>query len=279
MPFIIGQLKRLSQSGETSDTIAQLKHVLEGLQNTDICLLDNQALYEYIWRSVDNAIQWTYMRFRIYVFPMIFLGFSINRTIRKAKFSKPVNQYDFLAGLDYKTAEIEHALYSLAKELDEDTGVRQLFLEKESREILPILKEKYAVYFTKIAGFLKEYGARTMKVNIPFSAQSWSERPELLMDTLKTILKAGNLREHIEQQKNSGKKYADLKNAVSGNLTPKKREGFERLLEQFRSAHTGREALIYYIEQSYVAARHGVAEAAERLCGAASGEGCAPGAG
>ncbi len=86
------------------------------------------------------------------------------------------------------------------------------------------------------------------------------------MDTLAAILKAGDIQKHIEQQENGRKKYADLKDMVLGNLTPGKKEHLECLLEQFRSAHTGREEFIYRMEQCYVAARHGVSEAAERLC-------------
>lgn len=268
MPVSLWRMLRLNPTGAAKDTEVRLRSELSGLESVDISQLDSQTLADYIFRAVDTAMQWIYLRFRVFVFPMIFLGFFLNRTIRTAKLGQSVNQYDFLAGLDHKTAEIERALYSLAEELDETPAVRRLFLEKPPEKLLTILREDHesSLCYSKLTKFLKDYGARTMKAYTPFSTESWSERPELLFDTLAAILKAGNIRQHIEQQENGGRKHADLKDKISGRLTPAKRRRFESLLEQFRSAHMGREELIYRMEQCYVTARRGVREAANRLC-------------
>ncbi len=266
MPFTLGRMIRFSQTGAAGDAEAQLQKKLDKLGQTEISRLDNPALADYIWQSVDTAMGWTYLRFHAYVFPMVFLGFRLNRLLRSAKLDKTVNQYDFLAGLNYKTAEIEHALYILAEKLDESTAVRGLFLEKGPNEILPALREQHPGQYSGFTGFLEKYGARTAMAYIPFSAESWSERPELLAGTLAAILKAGNIHEQIEKQKNGGKKYSDLKDLTTCRLTPAKRKHFEGLLEQFRSAHMGREKLIYRMEQCFVLARRGTAEAAKRLC-------------
>lgn len=266
IPVIMQQMKRLSQTDETRNTKAKLQKEFDGLGNIDLLHLNNQALFMIIMQSIDIAMQYIYMRFRVYVFPMMFFGFSINRLIKKENLTQALNQYDFLAGLNYKTAEIEHALYNLAKEIDESSAVRQLYLEVQPGELLPILKDKYPSYFTMFTGFLNTYGARTVKAYMPFSTLSWSECPELLIETCTTILKAGCIKEHIEQQEKGKEKYSDLKEKVSRNFSPAKRQRFERLLEQFRSAYLGREDLIYLMEQCFVIARRGVTEAAERLC-------------
>ena len=245
----------------------RLLEELRSLEDTDAAGLDNRMLAEHIRRAVDTAMQWTYLRFRVYVFPMVFLGFSLKRMIRKAKLEKSVNQYDFLAGLDYKTSEIEHALHKLAEQADNDPAVRQLLLEKPSEKLLPLLEEipEAHRFHASLTEFLKDCGARTVKAYTPFSAEAWSERPELLLNMLAAILKAGDIRRSIEQQENGRIKYAELKDKAKARLSAAKGNRLETLLERFRSAHLGREELVYRMEQCYVAARRGVREAARRL--------------
>lgn len=87
------------------------------LESVDISKLDNQALSRYIVQTVDIAMKWINLRFRAYVFPMVILSFFLNRIIHKVKqLGQSINQYDFLAGLDYKTVEVDRALYRLAEQ-------------------------------------------------------------------------------------------------------------------------------------------------------------------
>ncbi len=265
IPVSLRRMMRLNPAGASKDTEALLAMELDSLAGTDLAQLNNPSLADYIYKSVDTAMQWTYLRFRVYVFPMVFLGFFLRRYLRGAKLGRTVNQYNFLAGLGYKTAEIEQALYTLAEELDKNPAVRRLFLETKPDKLPSLLMKEYPAYYAKFTGFLKDYGARTAMAYIPFSAHSWSERPELLAGTLAALLKAGGIHEHIGQQKSGENKYAKLKQTVSARLSPGKKERFERLQEQFRSAHMGREELVYWMEQCFVAARLGVAEAAGRF--------------
>lgn len=266
MPLSLRRMLNL-RTVAAKQTEAQLKNGLNQLTDVDTMQLDNPALGEFIQQSVDAAVQWSYHRFRVYVFPMVVQGFLITRALRKAKAGKAVSQYDFLAGLDYKTAEIDRALYRLARTADEIPSVRRLFLEKRPEELFPLLGDEpeNGAFYASLAGFLRDYGGRTMKVYTPFSAESWAEKPELLLGILAAILKAGNIRQHITQQENGGRKYAELKEKVSACLSPSKKVRFENLLEQFRDGHMGREEWTYRIEQCFVLARRGVHEAAKRL--------------
>lgn len=266
MPLSLSRMLklRIDDAKQTEERLNRQRHYLEGM---DAAQLDNPALGEFIQQSLDAAMEWSYHRFRVYVFPCFLQGIPIKRAIRKTKFEHSVNQYDFLAGLDYKTAEIDRALYSLAQAADEIPAVRQLFLEKQPEELLPLLKElpEGRTFYANLDEFLRDYGARTMKMYTPFSAESWSEKPELLLGVLAVILKAGHVRRHIERQENGGRKYAELKGKVSENLSPAKKARFEHLLEQFRDGHMGREEWTYRIEQCFVLARRGASEAAKRL--------------
>lgn len=263
-PFSIRSMLKAVSSAMHKEEEIRLLEQLRSLEDTDVSQLDNRSLAGYIQRAVDTAMQLTHLRFRTYVFPMVFLGGSLNRIIRRAKLGTSVNQYDFWAGLDYMTAKIERALYELTEQADNIPAVRQLFLEKPPADILLSLKEmpESDRFYASFAGFLREYGARTTKAYTPFSAEAWSEHPELLLGMLAAILKAGNIRQHIEQQEKGSRKYTELKGKVSVSLPPAKRKRFEALLEQFRIAHSGREELVYRMEQCYVAARRGVREAA-----------------
>ena len=209
MPITLRNILRLNSTNSVKETKDRLMSELSNLESVDIPRLDNQALSNYILQAIDIAMKWTYLRFRAYVFPMVLFGFFLNRIIRKAKqLDQSVNQYDFLAGLDYKTAEIERALYRLVEQLEKNPTVRKLIFEKPPKELLLILESntEYRVLYSEFTKFLKNYGARTMKAYTPFSAESWSERPELLLVTLISILKAGNIQRHLEQQSNGEKK-------------------------------------------------------------------------
>jgi phosphohistidine swiveling domain-containing protein len=266
-PFSIRRMLEPDFSAAAKGTEIRLLEELRSLENTNVSGLDGRMLADYIRRTVDTAMQWIHLRFRVYVFPMVFMGFSLKRMIRKAKLGKSVSQYDFLAGLDYKTAEIEQALYKLAEQADNDPAVRRLLLEKPPGELLPLLEKmpESRMFHARLTEFLKDYGARTVKAYTPFSAESWSERPELLLNTLAAILKAGDIRRSMEQQESGRIRYAELKDKAKARLSAAKGNRLEALLERFRSAHLGREELVYRMEQCYVAARRGVREAARRL--------------
>ena len=266
-PVTIRRMQEPGRSAAAKGAQNRLLEELRSLEDTNTAGLDNRMLAEYIRQTVDTAMQWIHLRFRVYVFPMVFLGASLKRMIRKAKLDESVNQYDFLAGLDYKTAEIEHALYKLAEQADNDPAVRRLLLEKPAEEALPLLEKmpENRAFHASLTGFLSDYGARTVKAYTPFSAEAWSERPELLLNTLAAILKAGNIRRSIEQQESGRIKYAELKDKAKAGLSAAKGNRLETLLERFRSAHLGREELVYRMEQCYVAARRGMGEAARRL--------------
>ena len=268
MPVTLRRLLRLESSGSLRESRDRFMFELNTLQSIEPSSLDNRELSDCILQAVDLAMKWIHLRFQAYVFPMVFLGFFLNRFIRKAKkLEKSINQYDFLAGLNYKTAEIEHALYCLADQADKTPTVRQLFLEEPLKEIVSNLKSEpdNNVFYEQFTRFLENYGARTMKAYTPFSAESWSEHPELLFGTLSSILKAGNIQKHLKQHSDGEKKYTDLKDKVTHQMSRTKKRNFEHLLDQFRSAHMGREELVYRTEQCFVTARRAVAEAASRL--------------
>ena len=112
MPVTLRRIFRLESSGYARETKERLLNELNRLESIEPSRLDNQALFGCIQQAMDLAMKWIYLRFRVYVFPMIFLGFSLNRLIRKAKEIDPsISKYDLLAGLNYKTLEIERALF------------------------------------------------------------------------------------------------------------------------------------------------------------------------
>ncbi len=269
-PITLGRLLRFSASDAVRKEKDRLLDAFNALDKTSVSSLDNQALYDHVTHAVDLAMQWTSLRFRAYVFPMVLTGFRFGRLLSKAKSpGQVITPYDFLAGLDYKTAEIEHALYRLAEQLDSMPAARRLFLGGNPEDIGTMLERdpEYHAAYGSVAGFLREYGARTMKAYTPFSAESWAERPALLFSALTSILKAGGVHKTLEQQRNGAGRFIDLKDKMNRQLPKTKRKRFDRLLGQFRSAHMGREELVFRMEQCYVVARRGVAEAAQRLHG------------
>jgi len=268
LPFNIQRLLRLNATDSSKDEELELSMKLKELRKLDLSSLNDKAIVSFIKDVLDVAVAVGRIRFSVYVFPMVLLGFWLNVLIRFSRVPYDVSHYDLLGSLDYKTALIDKALYELASLADSLPIVRKAVTELPIDKIYAELQESKEgyIFLQAMETFLKEHGSRTMKAYMPISnLSSWSEDPNILLNTLSAILRSEHANNYDARLKETGEKLESLKSDIMRKLPGFLRSSFLKRLGQFRNAFKGREFTLYAIEECYVAFRSGIKEGVNRL--------------
>jgi pyruvate,water dikinase len=178
-----------------------------------------------------------------------------------SKDSKSIGVMDLLGDLPYKTAVIDHALHQLAHEAEKLPKSAEILLNTPLDSVMPAIQNHPdgKILLEKIQAFLDEYGARTMRMYLPFSNRSWSESPATLLATIAVILRSD------KPQVKADVHYNAIRQRILSELPAWIRSRFSSTLEKFRVGHVARESTLYTIEEGFLQARRGVDEAAQRL--------------
>ncbi|HEX2944329.1 MAG TPA: PEP/pyruvate-binding domain-containing protein [Clostridia bacterium] len=266
LPVTLHGLIALAPSGKARLSEENLESKFGELSRKYVKTLENVELAFHIGELEELSMQYILLRFRAYVFPMLFLGIRLRLLTGLFAGQRGVSQYDFLADLGYKTAEIENAMYTLAGDASEIPGLSEMLL-KSRPEISDFLGQtsEGRSFIKKLDEFLELHGSRSNKAYMPFSTESWRERPEVFLNTLSLLVKSGNVGRREEIQKAAKDRYRNLVSTTEKKLPRFLRTRFQHTLDLFRNAHTGREALLYRMEECYGLLRAAVGEAADRL--------------
>lgn len=266
LPLSLRRLMTRASSEDAGFTVKKLDAKYAELSRMPVKTLENNELALHIGRLTELSMQYIRLRFSAFVFPMILLGIRLKLLARLSAGQRKISQYDFLADLDYKTAEIESALYTLAEYAFSISALRSLF-SITGPDIMDMLRQTTVgrSFIEMLDEFLRIHGARSSKAYMPFSTESWGERPELLLNTLSALIKAGNVGYYSEKQKSAKEKYKTLVKGTAEGLPGFLRKRFNHTLELFRKAHVGREALLYRMEECFTLLRAAAGEAAIRL--------------
>ncbi len=237
---------------------------LAALQQTDVVNLTDDALAAYIETAVQTAADIARIRFSEYIVPMMVRGALLKLLVQLVNRGGAVVEADLLGSLAYKTVVIDRALHQLANEADKTPEVRTALLDLPMDEVMGALEETAVgrQFLQQFNTFLQAHGARTMKVYLPFSNQSWAEYPASLMATFAAILRAGPSPSGHRDMDNH---FETLRDNTAKGLPKFLRRRFLHTLAKYRSGHVAREATLYAIEESFVMARRGTTVAAQRL--------------
>lgn len=196
-------------------------------------------------------------RFLYYLAPMIVWREVAERQIQLAKLKSEVSVEDLYEGLDYVTADISSSLAALVDSAHAH-GLSEIILDSSPEDLISSLNSHRAgpAFVSELRQFLERRGARTSRMYLPFSNQSWREKPEQLIDLLVV-----SLRSDSKPQKH--KVSADER--VRGSLPAILRSCWDNTVRKLRALHVGREGSLYQVEELFVVARRVMTEIAGRL--------------
>jgi pyruvate,water dikinase len=176
-----------------------------------------------------------------------------------------VDPFAWLGGLRYRTIDVEHGLQELA---DHVLGSPDLRTRYAGAGPLPTADsladtDEGRTYLLAIERFLS-----TAMPYLPFSTRSWAEDPTGLHLAVQAIVRAGHPGAAAERTRAGAQRFQALVDRVKERLPRMFHGRFDRALAAYRSAHVGREASLYAIEEAYGGARQALWELGRRLADA-----------
>lgn len=196
-------------------------------------------------------------RFLNYLVPMMARRNNAMALIKLARLGSAMTTEDLYAGVPYKTAEITAALKQLA-DTSRELNVANTIISAPQGKVTEALESspESREFLTVAHAFLAEFGARTARLYLPFSNQSWREDPEIFYALL-----AASLRGEYRTSEHSGDTALHVEQCLPRPL----RRFWRKNTAQIRAMHIGREGTVYLIEEFLCVARTARNEIARRL--------------
>lgn len=234
---------------------------LDALARVEVTTLANDALVRFIRSAVAVTSRVGLIRFRDFIVPAVARSSWLKLLLGLTRDGRQVSVMDLLGDLPYQTAVIDQALHRLAQEAERLPQASAILLHTEMDAMMAGLADhpEGRAFLDKVNAFLTRFGARTMKMYLPFSNRSWTENPASLLATVAVLLRSP------KRPAEATAPYAALRQRLLDQLPGWLRAPFTALLEQFRMGHVARESTLYTIEEGFLHARRGVDEAARRL--------------
>lgn len=227
--------------------------------------LDDAGLAAQLRAALNLAAHIARVRFTQVILPMALRGVWLTALSRVAR--HPVDPFDWLGGLSFKTVEVERGLQVVADAALAAPGAREVYLTRPPAEVRAALAATPGgdAVLEAITTFLGEHGARTSRVYVPFSTRSWAEDDTPLHALVAAMVRAGEVDAAQTRAKAAAARHEAERERVRARLPGFLRGTFLRTLDAYRRAHVGREATLYAIERAFVAARAAADEAGRRL--------------
>lgn len=237
----------------------------ERLRARDPARLDNSALAATLREGLDLAAAIARFRFDQVVTPMFLRSAWLGVLARLAR--REVVAFEWLAGLSYRTVEVEADLQEVADLAQTLPEARELLLAGAPAPLLSALESSPALrpLHRALEAFLFKHGARTQKVYLPFSNRSWREDPSALVVTLAALVRAGDVGGALTRAQAGKARFEALLAEVGARLPGFLRRSLHRTVAAFREDHQGREETLYRIEEAFWLARRAVTVAGARL--------------
>lgn len=196
-------------------------------------------------------------RFLYYLAPMMVWRGVAERQIQLAKLKGAIAVEDLYEDLEYVTADISSSISVLADSA-RDQGLGEIIAESPPEDLISSLNfhPSGSVFVSEIRQFLERRGARTSRMYLPFSNQSWREKPEQFLELLAVSLRSDT------KPKQDKVPAVEL---VRDSLPVPLRSCWAKTVRKLRALHVGREGTLYQIEELFVVARIVMTEISERL--------------
>lgn len=227
--------------------------------------LDDIALAAQLRGALDLASLAARLRFRDVILPMALWGAWLALLSRLAR--RPVDPFDWLGGLSYKTVEVEHALQDVADAVLAEPQAHEVYLTRPPGRVRGALAQTPGgtQVLTRVDELLALHGARTARMYVPFSTRSWREDEAPLHAAVAAMVRAGDRGAAARRAASAASRLGTMRDLVRTRLPVFLRGTFDRTLDAYRRSHVAREATLYGIEEAFAAARAAVDEAGGRL--------------
>jgi len=202
-----------------------------------------------------------YDRFRYALFPNAIESRSVNGILKKV--DSGLNAYDILEGLSYVTADMNRAMKDLCVYINTDNMMTKTVMEKGYKDICSIYPELAG----KFASFLESYGSKSDFNCYCFAAETWREKPDRFINTLRPVLKSGG--ETVSSKEEGERHFMELMGKVKKTVSPAKFAKFNKRVKALRHYHYIREATQYLWESEFEYCRallKGLADVLDSTC-------------
>jgi pyruvate,water dikinase len=244
------------------DHAAAVLATLEAAAARDVTACDDETLARSLHDIVALASRIGALRFSLVIAPWTLTRTLLGWLTRLA--GRRLDNFEWLAGLSYHTTETEIALQELADWACARPPILRALLDVRAAA-LPALGSDDPEWTARVQAFLTRFGARTMKLYLPFTARAWAEDPEALLATIQALLRAHRPGAAQERMASGRARFERLFAEVRARLPRFLRRPFGRTVEKFRAFHVEREATVYQLERTWAEARRIVGEIAARL--------------
>lgn len=235
----------------------------DALVARDLRACDDAAVVDFVREASALAGHIGALRFSTVIAPLMLTAAVLGALARLA--GQRVSEFEWLAGLAYHTSETELALQGLADHVLARPALQDALRAAGRDAGLAELAVDDPGWAELLQRFLAAYGARTMRLYLPFTARAWAENPAALRATLQAVVRAGQPGAAQARMAAGRQRFEALRTTVVAALPRLLRGAFVRAVERFRGFHVEREATVFQIERAWMQARRGVAEIERRL--------------
>lgn len=213
------------------------------------CLYGLTELYDLITATA-------YVRFKYAVFP----GFMMNRKLEKylKKAGKDVTAYNLLAGLSYKTADMNYDLLALADRIMKNPAAKEAVLSGKAYQEITALVPETEEWFGE---FLGKHGNKSDFNCYCFAAKTWIEDRERFLQVLRPLLTADRGKEMSRSEEEAC--YKALLGKMTAGMSEKQSGRLLQQVESYRFYHAYREETQSLWETAFYACRKALERTAE----------------
>ncbi|HWI54164.1 MAG TPA: PEP-utilizing enzyme, partial [Desulfobacteria bacterium] len=191
-PYLrLGRTLKSDPAAEWGREQVYLLDMLKKLRGRDISGLPYEIITDYITEAFNHLHFFTVMRYRYFAqnrVPTILLSKFLSLLFKE----QGTEVYDTLhAGVENVTLELNRALYQLAGEVRENSGVEEVFSECVPERILEQLDKVPggAEFVGKFNDFLGAYGDRETTMGLGgIASPTWQDSPEIVLGIIKAVL-------------------------------------------------------------------------------------------
>lgn len=172
---------------EIDPIIADVLATARELEKRDLAALTWEENIDTLHRSLELIPRVMQLRGRYLPKALVGLG-TLWILLKLAGHKDRLGQ--LISGVETKTTETNRALETLATQIRSDSTLRQIFADREPKDLQSSLQESSVgqEFLRSFSVFLMQYGHRETALTI--SQPSWKDQPELVLEILKALVRS-----------------------------------------------------------------------------------------
>ncbi len=198
-----------------------------------------------------------YGRFRYAVFPLVIENKRLDKQLKKL--DSAYGAFDLVDGLSYVTSDINCAIAKIARSIAVDEVLKNAVMNASYDELI----RTHAQLKSTFAEFMAAFGYRSDFNCYCFTAKSWCEDPDRLLNTVRVALRG--LTESQTASDCQKSKYDTILSAMKNRLSQSAFDKFVEKCNAVRHYYMIREASQYLWESEFAYCRELLKKAADML--------------